>query len=454
MLPTRSRVLRPNAAPAPEARNATVPRRRTTLLALAAALLLLAPRARAQDPAQTNGAPAGAGAGARLEALQQELANLREEQEEELDALYERIDQLQEEVAEAARAARTPGAQRLNVFNPQTTVFGNFLARSDDRRAFVDDDPGEPRVDDRMWLREVEIDFRAAIDPWADGVLILTSEAETPGEYATGVEEGYLTLKRLPLLDSAPAGLKLKAGHFRPGFGRTNRTHLHDLPQPSYPLALSRFLGPEGYIADGLSASFFLPTPGEHDTLSAEFSLLDGGGIPVDPSAGASELAALGRISWFRELGPGKTLELGTSGWRSDADHSLVGLDATFLWRPYVAGEWHSFVTTLEVFQGDLDDPGLASSPQGIDLWGQWQLDKNAYIGVRLGQSDSLADEALDTSRAGVFLTYYTTEFLRLRLAYEHTESDDPLLDGADTVMLELNFVFGSHPVEPYWVNR
>jgi hypothetical protein len=60
----------------------------------------------------------------------------------------------------------------------------------------------------------------------------------------------------------------------------------------------------------------------------------------------------------------------------------------------------------------------------------------------------------LETDTYAAFLTYYTTEFLRLRLGYEHTKSDVAEMDGLDTGWLELNFVFGSHPVEPYWVNR
>ena len=72
---------------------------------------------------------------------------------------------------------------------------------------------------------------------------------------------------------------------------------------------------------------------------------------------------------------------------------------------------------------------------------------------VREGVQE-LDDENADTDSYAAFWTYYTTEFLRLRLGYEHSESDVPELDGLGTAWFELNFVFGSHPVEPYWVNR
>ena len=47
-----------------------------------------------------------------------------------------------------------------------------------------------------------------------------------------------------------------------------------------------------------------------------------------------------------------------------------------------------------------------------------------------------------------------TSEFLRFRLGYEHTDSDIATLDGLDSFFLELAFVFGAHPIDPYWVNR
>ena len=43
------------------------------------------------------------------------------------------------------------------------------------------------------------------------------------------------TRRVLSFSDSAPAGLKLQIGRFRPGFGRLNTIHLHDLPQAPRP---------------------------------------------------------------------------------------------------------------------------------------------------------------------------------------------------------------------------
>jgi hypothetical protein len=386
--------------------------------------------------------------------LQKRIDELERKHADEIEDLRDEIDKLAEEAAETRRREQAPAQQTLSIFNPAITVFGNFLYRSDDAPVFVDDDPAADRIDDRFSLREMEIDMRAPIDPWADGVLIAAFEAETPGEFEASIEEGYVVLKKLPFLDSSPAGLKVEAGRFRPAFGRFNTIHLHDLPAPTYPRALRTFLGTEGFSADGISGQFFLPSPGEKDVLDATVQLVDGGNIAVAPDGDSSNLAALGHVKWFRDLAPGQDLELGTSAWTSMAENNLYGLDATYRWKPFAAGEWKSFLFGAELYQADLGDGTHDPHPGGFDLWSQYQLDRNVYVGVRYGQADDLEDQSLVTQTVGAFLTYYTSEFLRFRFGLEHSESDVAELDGVDTAFLELNFIYGSHPAEPYWVNR
>ena len=48
----------------------------------------------------------------------------------------------------------------------------------------------------------------------------------------------------------------------------------------------------------------------------------------------------------------------------------------------------------------------------------------------------------------------FRKEFLRFRAGYEHRWSDIAADDGLDSFVAEVNVVFGSHPIEPYWVNR
>ncbi|MFQ5477833.1 MAG: hypothetical protein ACE5E4_04365 [Candidatus Binatia bacterium] len=404
-----------------------------------------------------------------IQDLYQKIEAIERRHEEELRELREEVEVLRRQ-AEEQGAARfdggsnattpvrpAPQGQMLNVFNPRVTVFGNFLARSDSKR--VENAEGQ-NIADRFILREVELDFRAAIDPWADGVIITTLESEVPGEYTTSVEEGYVALKKLPLLDEAPLGLKVRVGRFRPVFGRFNAIHTHDLPQSTRPRSLKNFLGEEGYVQDGLSARFFLPSPGDASVAEAYVAVLNGGGIPVGEANAGEDPAWLGHLKLYNELADGQDLEVGLSAWlgKGDeagrADSRLYGLDLTYRWQPPARARWRSFVAGGELYAADLEAPSLSTSPLGYYVWSQYQFNQNAYLGLRWDFAEEPEDENLETRTWSVFLSYYTTEFLRLRLGFEHSFSDIPELDSLDTGLLEMNFVFGSHPVEPYWVNR
>jgi hypothetical protein len=152
--------------------------------------------------------------------------------------------------------------------------------------------------------------------------------------------------------------------------------------------------------------------------------VIDGGQLPIDPSGDSSDIATLAHVKWFRDLSPGHDLEIGTSVWSSNSADQLYGLDATYHWKPFQAGEWKSFLFGAELFQADLSGGGFSPHPNGFDLWSQYQIDRNLYVGVRFSRRDDLANETLDTKTYGTFLTYYTTEFLRFRVGYEHSDSD------------------------------
>ena len=393
-----------------------------------------------------------------LEDLQRRMEQLDEKHANQIENLQRQIEALEDRASRVGVPVQSPAAQRLNIFNPRITAFGNFIGRLDNQDAFTED--GDP-IHDGFNLREVEIDLRAAIDPWADGVIITTFEAPVPNEYEVAIEEGYLTLKKLPVLDKAPWGLKVKAGRFRPEFGRLNQIHTHDLPWTTRPMSFQTFLGGEGFIQNGLSGLFFVPTPGDNNTFETTLLVLNGGGIPVAEENEGADPAFLGHFKWFWDLAPGHDVELGTSYYRGkaypagDLESQLYGLDLTYKWKPFARGEWRSFLIGGELFAADIDqDTGGSMKPVGYYAWSQYQFTRRTYLGVRYDFTESRTDEELKSRTFGAFLSYYTTEFLRLRFGYEHTISDVKELDGLDTAFLEINFVFGSHPVEPYWVSR
>ena len=236
-------------------------------------------------------------------------------------------------------AASAPPQVSYNSFNPAISVVANFLARADSRKVFVD---GSSRVDNRFNLRETEIDLRVPVDPFADAVLTMSIESETPGEFEAGVEEGYINLKKLPFMTS-PLGLKFQVGRFRPAVGKFNLLHTHDLPTSLRSLPTEEFLGHAGFIQQGVSADFFLPSPwSENTSLNARIQALGGGGIGVSPVS-RNTLAYVGNLRWFQTLGDAQTADVGWSSyWHPGNDEGpiarLHAVDFSYRWKPLRQG--------------------------------------------------------------------------------------------------------------------
>ena len=210
-----------------------------------------------------------------------------------------------------------------------------------------------------------------------------------------------------------------------------------------------------------MSAQFIVPTPGESNTLSGNVDILNGGEIAVGEENSGEDPAFLAHTGWFWELAEGHDVEVGASIWSGRFDESgsldsdLYGLDLLYTWKPFISGESRSFLVGGEVFYAEIEREGLTdTTPFGGYVWGQVQLNRNLYVNGRFDYTEDLFDTSLETRTASTAVSYYTTEFLRFRLGYERTFSDIPELDHLDTVFFEINFVFGSHPAEPYWVNR
>lgn len=418
-------------------------------------------------------APAGTGT---LEDLKDQIETLKKDYEQRIKNLEDQVQQLQVQALQAApeappeQAVTAPVQTSPGILNPAISVIGNFVSRTDDQDVFNEEGQA---IDDKMNLREAELDMRVAVDPYADGVLIASFESEFPGEFATGVEEGYVNIKKLPFLAQTPLGLKLKVGRFRPGFGRLNILHTHDLPTTFRPLTIEEFLGEEGFVSNGISGNFFIPTPWDPESsLDATIEILDGGDIAISPDP-AAKISYLGHLRWFRTFSDIHNVELGFSSYFHPSGNGLHsanvnGLDFLYRWKPLRYGEWKSYLIGAEfMFAPDTnlppEEPALAKveglspstgTPAGWTVFNQWQFDRRTYAGLRYDRTDALFDPDLKRSSITPYLSYYFSEFLRFRVNYEHRWSDLIEEDGRNSVFFELNWIFGAHPPEPFWVNK
>jgi hypothetical protein len=276
-------------------------------------------------------------------------------------------------------------------------------------------------------------------------------------------------------MDRTPLGLRLKVGRFRPAFGKINVLHTHDLPQSFRPLPIQEFMGPEGFNQNGVSANFFLPTPwNRKSSLDATLEVLNGGDLALSPEL-HSRVSYLGHLRWFGTLKDAHNLELGWSSYFHPSGNGVRqadfhGVDFLYKWRPLRHGEWKSFILGSEVMFARRPYPEASESPEiaralegvepghgkpvGYTVYGQWQFDRRKYGGVRWDQTGVLYNPSLRRRSVTPYFSYYFSEFLRFRLNYEHRWSDLSTEDKRNSVFVELNWIFGSHPPEPFWVNK
>ncbi|MCI0413095.1 hypothetical protein L0222_09870 [bacterium] len=403
-----------------------------------------------------------------VQELKNQIESLKQDYEKRILELEQKVQQLETQMLQvpeaevAPQVVETPQQTAPGILNPAISVIGNFVGRADDQEVFNEE--GD-RIDDKLNVRETEIDFRVPVDPYADGVLIVAFESEFPGEFEAGVEEGFVNIKKLPFWDQNPLGLKLKVGRFRPAFGKTNILHTHDLPTTFRPMPVEEFLGEEGFVQNGLSGTFFIPTPWDSAaSLDATVEIMDGGNIAVSPQT-ESRLSYLGHLRYFRTFEGGHDMEVGWSSYFHPSGNGVGaatahGADFLYRWKPFRQGQWRSYLLGAElIFAPNLtadeeEEIVVDDTPLGFTAFTQWQFDRRTYAGIRYDQTDVLLSPDLQRRSITPYLSYYFSEFLRFRVNFEHRWSDLEEEDGRNSLVLELNWVFGSHPPEPYWVNK
>ena len=357
--------------------------------------------------------------------------------------------------------------ERPSAFNPSISVIGDIMGQfghnlSDHDHAHHDhhDHAGHTHAHDfknGVLVREIEFEFRGAIDPWADALVALSIGQHSPGEeFHIHIEEAYARLKQWPGLNYAPLGIEIRAGMFKTALGRMNRIHLHNIPQITYPLAVRTMLGEEGYSATGLSlnATYAL-------TQSSALTLyLEGvmGQKILLQEEGAEKVPNLVMHAWWhQDFGAGHYLDLGASamlGRRGEKDSglfSLLGGDVHYSYVPAGFGQDPVFLFGSELFAAN----NSSEKPWALGnfTWAQTRLIGSSFLGIRYDIAPKENSHKFQHA-LGAYIGFYTTEFLRFRFGYEHVMPKLNSFAGDHRYMLSMNFVLGSHPIEPYFINR
>lgn len=353
---------------------------------------------------------------------------------------------------------------RANAFNPSISVVGDFIGQYGygvEKKAHSHSD-GEHshggEFQNGVMAREIEFEFRGDVDPYADAMVALAIEPHDFSHVDVHLEEAYARIKKLPFFGSAPLGLITKVGRFRTAFGRMGRIHLHNIPQITYPLAMRTFLGDEGYASQGVSFNFAVnPSPNTAFNFFAESVFLNR--TPMQEKGAEKMASGVGHIWWHQELAPSHFLDVGAStlvGRKGKANSGafwLIGSDLHYGYMPAGYGQNPLFLLGSEFFTAN-QNQGRGRWPMGNFTWAQVALVGSTFLGVRYDLAPKEEDLKNFQHAAAAYLSHYTTEFLRFRLGYEHVMPKINSIAGDHRVMLSMLFVLGSHPLEPYFINR
>jgi hypothetical protein len=409
------------------------------------------------------GSPAAASDEA-VEQLRRELEAMRARYETRIEALERRVRELEgaapaadpagpsdatpdlEALREIARAAaggaaegtaverpsEVSGRRNLNRLNPEISFTGDVIAVGGGAREDFD-------------AREFELDLQSALDPFSRTRWTLAVSPEEGVE----IEEGWI------LYSGLPGGLALKAGKFRQRFGPLNQQHLHALPQSDYPLALATYFDDEGLAQTGLAFSWLLPRPWA-DANELVLEVTDGesaafGGEDFD------RLVLLGRIKNYWDLSSSTYLEWGLSGISGRAggglDSEVFGSDLTLHWQPPARSKYREVTWRTEVLRSRRDDPSGPGQGRAREAWGGYSylealLRRNLYAGLRYDRvEDPLAPE-LETTGWFPYLTWWQSEYVRLRAVYGTVE--DAAGERDDEFTFQITWAAGPHKHEAY----
>jgi hypothetical protein len=330
-------------------------------------------------------------------------------------------------------------------FNPDISINGDFLGTFSTNR---DDD-----FDDDIRIRELEISFSGAVDPYTTATAIVTvGQEENDNEFTTDLEEAYLTYVGLPF------DLQTRFGQFRSDFGKANPMHLHALPWVDYPLVIQRYFGDEGLSGAGAELSWLIPNPMKQYLLLT-YEVFSNDNSSMFAGQQANDLTNLLHLKSFYDLSPTSTLELGGSFAvaPNDSGHGaprsmIEGVDLTYRWKPRDAGLYRAFLFQNEVLFAQADLLEGQESTWGMYSAAEYQFARQFKLGVRYDHTQLPFSSSLHENGYSAYLTFLQSEFVFWRLGYLFTnrnfEQDGD--DDEQQLFLQLNWTLGTHPAHKY----
>jgi hypothetical protein len=325
-------------------------------------------------------------------------------------------------------------------------------------------------------LPNEEIFLDGAVDPYFKGVADIVFKLDEHNDTSVELEEVYLTTTSLPW------NLQAKAGQFFSEFGRLNTQHPHAWDFVDQPLVIGRMFGPEGLRNPGARVSWLAPTPFYSELFLAVQDSQGGsaysfrsdeplfGRPPIDVGVRSpSDMLYVPRYAASFDLTDSQTIVAGLSGafGPNDSGHDtrtqIYGGDLYWKWKPAWQSGGFPFVSWQTEALGRRYEAGATTANGGLPA--QTLYDWGVYSQLVYGftqrwaaglRADWVSDDNTfspdqdhgDRFRLSPNLTFYPTEFSKLRLQYNY---DRRQFGGDDSsVWMQVEFLLGAHAAHKF----
>lgn len=368
------------------------------------------------------------------------------------------------------------GKNYMNISFDGVFALAGSSARDLDHIEVGDHDPQQRGFN----ARNIELAFDGAVDPYFEGFANIVFKLNNDNETEVELEEAFLQTTSLPF------NLQLKAGQFFAAFGRINPTHPHTWDFADAPLVHGLLLGPDGLRGVGTQISWIVPVPWYSQLILGvqngrggtgySFRNPGDGGMFFDRRTTDRELRGLEDFVWIPrwensvDLSPTQVVLAGVSGafgsneTGADSRTQIYGADFLYKWKsanaeggfPFVKWQTEFMYRRFEAGRGMNESFPIAETFHDWGMYSQvmWGFKKGWVAGIRGDYFDAQDSKFTDDpsrqsrSRISANLTWYPTEFSKIRLQYNHDFLDDTFfLAGrdVDSVFLQFEFILGAH---------
>jgi len=306
-------------------------------------------------------------------------------------------------------------------------------------------------------LRQAELGLSASVDPFARAYAIINGNDD-----GIDVEEAAIVTTSLPY------NLTLKGGRFFADFGRLSKFHDHDLPFVNRPIVLDEYVGGESQ-ANGAELSYLTPlsqyltiTGGWYNKIGAENQRVSN----LDPRP-LGEFTYLVKPDTFVSINDSNSVDLGftyaytpkvksfsvdnTDFLTDGKPRDLFDWELTYRYIPLSQASYRGLVWGTEVLLNHetwnvapAEDQPIFRPRDAVGLYSyvEPRLTRSLYPGFLFQWVQSIDRESPATLAYAPYLTFWASEFQRIRLEYQYLDAPG---NHESQFFLQWTAIIGSH---------